>query len=72
VSVPVPVARQAPGELTRPLKEAPPMFVAPAEQKAAACLTSPEGIDQFKRWTRERNARLRGWEAWATEPKETP
>ncbi len=69
VLVPIRERLKPPEELLAPLP-APPMFVAPAAPKAAACLTSPEGIATFKTYARERNARLRGWEAWAREPSQ--
>lgn len=69
VLVPIRERLKPPEELLAPLPP-PPMFVAPAAPKAAACLTSPEGIATFKTYVRERNARLRGWEAWARQPAE--
>lgn len=71
VLVPIRERLKPPEELLAPLP-APPMFVAPAAPKAAACLTSPEGIATFRTYVRERNARLRGWEVWARQPAEEP
>ena len=68
VKVPVPVRRDAPGELLTPLKPgALPRFVSPADPKASSALT-PDGERSLKEIIADLLARDAAWRAWATTP----
>lgn len=63
VKVPVPIKASLPPELTAPLTERPPRFIAPIDPGASSCLT-PDGEMVFKAFLLELRTRLRAWEAW--------
>jgi len=63
VKVPVPVKAVPPVELTAPLAARPPVFVTPADPKAASALTA-DGERGLKTLLLELLTRVRAWEAW--------
>lgn len=67
VQVPVPIVRRPPPELLEPLRAELPEFVSPAAPAASSALT-PEGERRLRALLVLLKARVKAWEAWATEP----